>query len=76
MFFGNYQFHESNYAILHMQKGAIASIVMSNIMAGRVDALTLTATCIGVCSCPFCVKGEEHGRKQESEYRAFQEKDR
>lgn len=29
-----------------------------------------------VCSCPFCVKGEEHGRKQESEYRAFQEKDR
>ena len=25
MFFGYYQFHESNYAILHMQKGAIAS---------------------------------------------------
>ncbi len=29
-----------------------------------------------VCSCPFCVKGEEHGRSKESEYREFQEKDR
>lgn len=25
MFFENYQFHESNYEILHMQKDAIAS---------------------------------------------------
>ena len=29
---------------------SIAIVVMSNIMAGRVDALTLTATCIGVTS--------------------------
>ena len=36
---------------------AIAIVVMSNIMAGRVDALTLTATCIGVTSLIFAAQG-------------------
>ena len=34
---------------------SIAIVVMSNIMAGRVDALTLTATCIGVTSLIFAI---------------------
>lgn len=37
---------------------SIAIVVMSNIMAGRVDALTLTATCIGVTSLIFCRTGK------------------
>lgn len=36
---------------------SIAIVVMSNIMAGRVDALTLTATCIGVTSLIFAAQG-------------------
>lgn len=36
---------------------SIAIVVMSNIMTGRVDALTLTAACIGVTSLIFATQG-------------------
>lgn len=37
--------------------GSMVIVIMANILAGKVDALTLTATCIGVTSLIFAAQG-------------------